>query len=208
MSKPSLEQGLQGLLSLAVNVNWSRVNADLFQRTVVQDPVGAGAQFTAFLENGARAIVGEPKVIALQPSTFFNPVEFIGKDWTIEEEDEGSRERTQIDLTAIRLESMLKQGEMRVKGQDKLRRLKDAGYIRLDARWFQFLWENQPLIPARWKLQTDGKTMFIYFDGTILRSPDGRFTLYLSWIGGRWNWGLRWLNNDWDAVNLSAVLAI
>jgi hypothetical protein len=207
MSKPSLEQGLQGLLSLAVNVDWSKVDADLFQRTVVQDPVGAGAQLTAFLRNGGRVIVGEPKVVALQPSTLFNPAKFIGDGWTIEEEDERSLALTQIDLTAIRLELMLKPGETSVKGENKLTRLKDTGHIRLDDRWFQFLWENQHMIPASWKELTNGNTTFIYFDGTVLRDPSGdRCALCLFWQSGQWYWGCDWLDNRWSADSPSAVL--
>ena len=54
MSKPELEQGLQGLLSLAVNVDWTKIDKNLFQRTVVEDPIRAGAELTRFLKNGAR----------------------------------------------------------------------------------------------------------------------------------------------------------
>lgn len=66
------------------------------------------------------------------------------------------------------------------------------------------------------------KEGFVHFDGTVLRSPSGRrcvLTLNwqaVNWRGGgrhgylvdrRWDWGYDWLDSDWGADNLSAVLA-
>jgi hypothetical protein len=43
---------------------------------------------------------------------------------------------------------------------------------------------------------------------TILRNPNGnRYVLYLYFNGGKWNWNYNWLDNDWNAKNLSAGLA-
>lgn len=44
---------------------------------------------------------------------------------------------------------------------------------------------------------------------TILRSPNGnRYTLYLYFNDGKWNWNYNWLDNDRNVNNPSAVLAI
>lgn len=73
---------------------------------------------------------------------------------------------------------MFKQGETSIKGEVRLSRLKQAEYIRLDAKIFQTLWEDQSLIPENWKKETNGCVTYIFFDGTILRSPnDNRLCL-------------------------------
>lgn len=209
MGKPiGLKQGLQGLLSLAVNVDWEAVDSDIFQTSVIEDPIEAGKQLTAFLKDRAKMLIGEIKSIVIDRSKRFNPAEFIGAGWTIEEEDERSLALTELDITSVRLEHMLKSGEEWVKGEDKLTRLKDAGYVRLDAGIFLTLWQNQHLIPTSWKELTNGNTTFIYFDGTILRDSDGRrCVLCLCWRGGQWDWVVRWLDYRWRARRPSAVLA-
>ncbi|MEK7211397.1 MAG: hypothetical protein AAB731_02085 [Patescibacteria group bacterium] len=89
-----------------------------------------------------------------------------------------------------------------MQGEEKIRRLKADGHIRLDAGIFQALWENKNLIPESWK----GKC--VCFDGTVLRDPDGiRFVPCLGWNGGEWCWSCRWLGGGWDADDPSAVLA-
>jgi|ERR1035437_87936 hypothetical protein len=160
------------------------------------------------LKNGGRVIISEPKVIKIDRSMSFNPAKFVGEGWKIDEEDERSLALTEIDLTAIRFESVLKDGEKRVQGEEKLTRLKATGHIRLDAKVFQTIRENRHLIPARWKEPTNGNTTYIYFDGTVLRSPDGRrCVLCLCCYDGQWRWSYDWLVLEWSVFNPSAVLA-
>ena len=207
MGQPNVGQALQLMSVLANNTDWSQFSAESLQ-TIINRPQESGAQFTTFLKNGARVIIGEPKVIPIDRSTAFNPAEFIGKGWTIEEQDERSLALTEVDLTVIRFETMLKDGETRINGEEKLRRLKKAGHIRLDAKVFQTLWENQHLIPERWKEKTNNNTTYIFFDGSVLRSPDGdRGVLCLCWDGVGWDWDYDWLGIDWDTDYPSAVLA-
>ena len=157
--------------------------------------------------NGVHAI-SEPKIIPIDRAQPFDPVELLGQGWTIDEQDEDSLALTQVNLAKVRLEHMLKKGEDRITGEEKLKRLKETNYIRLDAKVFQTLWENKTLIPEVWKQKTNGNTTYIFFDGTILRSPDGfRYVLYLCWSGGQWSWGCGWLDDGWDAGFPSAVLA-
>lgn len=133
----------------------------------------------------------------------FDPVKFIGEGWKIAEQDERSLALTELDMSKVRLETTLKEGESSVKGEEKLNRLKAAGHVRLDAAIFQALWENQGLIPEEWK-----EVGAVYFDGTIILSPFGdRCVLYLSWRGGRWRWYYYWLVSAWHARFPSAVLA-
>ncbi len=146
-------------------------------------------------------------VITIDSSKKFNPAEVLGRGWSIAEEDEKSLAVTEIDLNTVRLEHMLQPGEEWIKGEEKLTRLKDAGFVRFDARIFETLWENKHLIPERWKEDTNRQTTFIFFDGTVLRDPDGdRCVLCLYWRGSRWSWNCLWLGDGWGVRGPSAVL--
>ncbi len=148
--------------------------------------------------------------ITIDRSTPFDLAKFFGEgEWSINEEDKNALKLKEVDLTKVRMEPMLEEGERYVQGEEKLRRLKKAKHIRLDAKVFQTLWENQDLIPATWKEKTNGNTTYIYFDGTVIRSPSGhRYVLCLCWDGVRWDWLFDWLDYyGWRANCLSAVLA-
>ncbi len=207
MNKPSQGQVLNAIAILMNNADWDAVNGTVLQK-VIDNPRDAGSQFTAFLKNGGRVIVGEPKVIPIDRTSAFDPVAFIGEGWSIVEEDERSLALGEVDLTKVNFETMLKERESSVVGEEKLKRLKDAGHIRLDAKVFQTLWENQHLIPASWKEPTNGNTTYVFFDGTILRNSRGsRCVLCLYWDDGEWDWRYGWLDDKWDARYPSAVLA-
>ena len=151
----------------------------------------------------------------------FNLAEFIGKDWNfwlgpadgkgLEGEiaqDPRSLALVQIDLTKVQFVTMLKGDEVSITGEERLTRLKSAGYIRLDADIFLTLWKNQHLIPESWKEKINGNTCYIFFDGTILRDSGGRrCVLYLFWDGGAWGWSVSWLGSGRRANYPSAVLA-
>lgn len=204
----AIGQSLNLFSVLANNADWDNLDGETIQR-IINDPRQAGQQFTAFLRNGGKVIVGEPKVISINRGRF-NPKSFIGEGWSIvaDETDQRSVALTELDLTKVQHVTMLKDGETYVKGEEKLKRLKKDGRIRLDADVFLTLWENQHLIPESWKEPINGNTRFVYFDGTVLRHSDGdRCVLYLYWPDGQWRWLVHWLGDDWGAFNPSAVLA-
>jgi hypothetical protein len=161
-------------------------------------PVKVGAnQGAGYNANDAT----ESNIIHIDRSTPFNPATFIGKGWTIKEQDERSLALTELDLIKIKLETTLEDIETSVRGEEKLLRLKAMNAIRLDARIAQILYEDPFRIPEEWK------KYFIYFDGTILRNPDGdRYVLCLYW-NGHWEWNDDWLEEDCEADSPSAVLA-
>lgn len=188
MNKPSQGQVLNAIAILMNNADWDAINGTVLQK-VIDNPRDAGSQFTAFLKNGGRVIVGEPKVISIDRTSAFDPVAFVGVGWSIVEEDEHSLKLSEVDLTKVSFETTLADGEKSVVGEEKLKRLVATGAIRLDAKVFQTLWENQHLIPEAWKQPTNGNTTYVFFDGTILRhSNGGRCVLCLYWFGGEWDW--------------------
>ena len=150
----------------------------------------------------------------------FNPSTFIRVGWSIwkgpidgdglegeEAQDERSLVLSEVDLSQVRFETMLKRGETSIRGEAKLMCLKASDNILLDAKVLQTLLENQSLIPERWKEKTNGFTTYIFFDGTELRSSIGdRYVLYLYRYDSGWDWSSSWLGLGWDARSPSAVL--
>jgi len=210
MSKSvSIDQSHSVIQALANNLDWSILDGDMLQEQIIKNPKEAGKQFTLFLKNGGKVIVDSPRVISIDRSIPFDPTTFIGNGWSIEEQDERAIALTEINLTEVMFDSTLEKGEKSIKGEDKLKRLKEkTNRIRLDAGIFKTLWENQILIPEKWKEQTNRNTTFIFFDGTVLRDSNGdRYVLCLYWNGGEWYWYCPWLENAWFAYDPSAVLA-
>lgn len=169
------------------------------------------------LEGNAQIVTTSTRVAQkkVEPKSFiikrgdFNPAEFIGTGWSIimKETDARSTALIELDLNKIQQVTMLKEGELSIKGEEKLKRLKESENIRLDADIFLALWRNQYLIPESWKQKVDGNTRYIFFDGTVLRDSVGyRYVLYLCWFGGAWYWRVRWLDLVWGADGPSAVL--
>lgn len=192
-----------GILADLRDANVSKINRDEFRRLI-----------------GLKPFIADT-IIQIDRSQPFDPAEFLGAGWSIwrgpadgdglsgdEDQDERSLALTEVDLSKIRFETCLQKGEASITGEEKLRRLKVSGHIRLDAKIFQTLWENRDKIPEAWKEKINSNTRFIFFDGTILRSPRGnRFVLYFCRRDGEWHWSYRWLECDWSASGPSAVLA-
>lgn len=153
--------------------------------------------------------VAEPKIIKIDRSQPFDLAKFLGKGRTIAEEDRRSLALTEVNLSKVQLVTTLREGETVVTGEERLRRLKEASCIRLDAKVFQTLWEDQALIPEEWKKKINGNTRYIRFEGTELRYRDGnRYVLSLYWNAGQWDWDDYWLEDECDVNAPSAVLAL
>jgi len=189
---------------------------------IIQHGNKVGEQFTSFLRTLEGLIIDEgldkdahesiygaerSTVIKIDRTELFDPVQFINhKGLEIEEQDERSMMLEEIDASAIVLESML-QGNTIISGNEHLKRLKQTGYIRLDARIFQTFWENQDLIPEHWKGTTDD-AYHIFFDGTVLRNQNGRYVICMYWAEDKkWKWTYCRLDlGGWNAKDLSAIL--
>ena len=218
----TIDESHQVVATLVVNTAWETIdfNNSGLQDFIIRNPKEAGRQFTAFLKNGGKFTFKESTKMIIDRAKPFNSAEFIGSDWNVwrgpkdgnglegeEEQDGGALVLTEVDIGMIRLENMLKPGETSVNGEEKLRRLEKAGHTRLDAKVLQTLWENQYLIPEKWKEKTNGQATYIFFDGTVLWYFSGRYVLSLYWDGGEWRRSCGWLDSNWHANDPSAVLA-
>lgn len=219
----TIDESHQVVATLVVNTAWETIdfNNSGLQDFIIRNPKEAGRQFTAFLKNGGKFTFKESTKMIIDRAKPFNSAEFIGSDLNVwrgpkdgnglegeEEQDGGALVLTEVDIGMIRLENMLKPGETSVNGEEKLRRLEKAGHTRLDAKVLQTLWENQYLIPEKWKEKTNGQATYIFFDGTVLWYFSGdRYVLCLYWDGDKWRRSCGCLDSNWHANDPSAVLA-
>lgn len=191
-----IEQSHALLAILAQNVDWSAIEAQTAQ-AIILDPKGAGANFTKFIQQGARVLNGTGKLMvdySVKPSLISLAVESHVDRSDIAE----------IDISKLTRVQMLRDGESSISGHDYLKRLKESGVPMLDVRVMEELLkpENQHLIPEDWK---KGLT---YFFGTIYRNSDGNLCApCLSWGGGEWVWGYGWLDDGWSGRGFGASLA-
>ena len=220
MRQPNIGQALQLMSVLGNNTPWETLNTDLLQKAI-DDPKGTGEQFTAFLNNGCRMMIGGK--LHIDRSKPFNPTEFIGAGWSIwrgpadgnglegeEEQDKNSLALTEVDLGGIVLDTTLKASETYITGEEQIRRLVAKNVVRMDAAIFQTLWENKKMIPERWKEKTNNNTTYVFVDGTTLRSPNGRrcsLVFYVNAAHLEWSWGYDWRGSLRYASNPSVLLA-
>lgn len=138
-----------------------------------------------------------------------NPT-FVGRDWKeiAEETDMGAEALTELDLSKVRFVTTIMEGETTVNGEERLKRLKASGQVRLGGKAFMACWNNRRLLPESWKKDESGNTRYITFDGLTLQNPSGyRYVLCLYWDGSEWHWDYHWLDNDFSTHGRSAVIA-
>lgn len=210
MGKPiTIGQSHAIAAALLANVNWELLDGDLLQRQVVDVPAKAGKEFTRFLMNGGRMPVGDLKIATLP----FDLASFIGDGWQeiAKERDERSAKLTEVDLAHARFVSCLREGENLVKGEEKLRRLKESKGIRLGANVFMGLWNDYLANKEKSILERLHQAgligNYVDFFGTVFLGPNGnRNVLCLYRSGdGRWDWNVYWLGSGWNGRSLSAV---
>ena len=178
---------------------------------IIQNGYEVGEHFTNFLRTVGKIVVDRrtSRTIKINRNKLFDPVQFMHhRGLEIEEQDERSVMLEEIDSANIALESML-QGEAAIRGEEHLKRLKEKGHIRLDARIFESLWENQHLIPEYWQ-GTTNDPKHIFFDGTILKNEYGRYVISMYWdVDEKWSWTYCRLDiGGWRAEDLSAVIRV
>jgi len=178
----------------------------------IQSVDEVGNRFSNFLRTLGTLIVHtgrRTRIARIDRTKVFDPVRFMDHpDLRIEEQDQRSIMIEEIDPSDISLESMLRD-ETVIGGEEHLKRLKQKGYVRLDAGIFEVLWENKHLIPEGWK-GTFHDPKYIFFDGTVFRNQYGRFVISMYWDKDKkWNWTYCRLDvGGWKAEDLSAVLKV
>lgn len=131
----------------------------------------------------------------------FDPVALFGTEWSIES---NVKTPTHFNFSQIHAKSYLVGEECWLSGNQVLERQIAAGDTPLSADVAQYFKDNPSEYPEEWK----GKAVF--FDGTILRGPDGhRCTVYAFWDvnSGTVKLYYDWLDINRNAIHPSALLA-
>lgn len=173
------------------------------------------AKISMMIVDGKRdaATVADVLQTILEPSlrpTEFDPAAFIGTGWKWADKDADARSLTlpNVDFSKVLFETCLEEGEARIIGEEKRRRLSAKGGIRLDPRFGVTLYQEEGQKTLERLYEERGITYLDFF-GRILVSPDGyRYVLYLYRSDdGRWGWDAHWLGSDWLDRFFSARLA-
>jgi hypothetical protein len=76
----------------------------------------------------------------------------------------------------------------------------------MNANVLDYLLANQHLIPDRWKEETNGNTISVFFWGTIYRDWEGELCVRcLRWRNAAWHWNCNWLDRHWFDGSPAAV---
>ncbi len=76
----------------------------------------------------------------------------------------------------------------------------------LNAAVWHYLKDHPEYIPKEWQKSSKGNAQYIFFWGTIDRSPQGDlYVRYLSWTGGNWTSGNYLLSGNWHEDFPAAV---
>lgn len=183
-----------GSLGLAMDILAEQVDLDAIGLKkldfIIQNGKEAGEQFTNFLRVIEKLIIEKRKSdgIGTDSEKPFNPVQFMRhRGLEIEGEDERPVIAEETNPSVTISEAMLQDGGNDNR-EEHIRQLKHAGHVRLDAVLFKTLWENQHLIPERWKGMADNPK-YIFFDGTVFRNKNERYVICMYWDGDeKWKW--------------------
>lgn len=107
--------------------------------------------------------------------------------------------------TELYLDPVQIQGSLR--GNDLYEHLKEKNINVLNATVWEYLKNHQNEIPESWKIGPKGNAQYVFFWGTIDRSPDGNlYVRYISWTGGNWVFGNYLMGGNWHEDFPSVVL--
>ncbi len=123
----------------------------------------------------------KPSIIKIDRSNSFNIERFpnYGYGQYIAGQNERSLIIDELRLSSVSLLTTIPRGDILVSPKDHQEKLKSGGYIKLDAKIFETLWDDQQLIPESWK-----KYSRIDFEGTEFGSkqfPRSTDFLTLKW---------------------------
>ena len=93
-----------------------------------------------------------------------------------------------------------------IRGNDLYEYFKQKNTPVMSAGVWEYLREHTEEIPEEWKRKYGGNELYIFFWGTIDRSPEGDlYVRYLSWTGGNWTAGNYLLSGNWHEDFPTAV---
>lgn len=130
------------------------------------------------------------------------------------DQDQRSTQLKEIDWAQVTFITCLQGGEKSISGEEKLRRLKDAGHVRFGTNILLSLWEDyrrhKQNSTLEWLYRTK-QVDFIDFYGFVLRNsdkPGERSVFYLYRDDAEWKWSCSGTLSDlpWEKNNTSPIL--
>ena len=153
------------------------------------------------------------RIFEIDRRIFFDPVSFFGSGhevWEIVEQDDRSLLVTSVDLDKIVLTTCIMISDRgKISGEEKLKRMKDKGKIRLDLGIFLALYNEIGHGALEYLFKHRG-VEYLDFMGTVLRAPNNRrYILYLyRHKDVSWHWSFKWLGDEFHSRHFSASLAL
>ncbi len=93
-----------------------------------------------------------------------------------------------------------------IRGNNLFEFIKEKDLPVMNACVWEYLKENTAEIPEEWKMSKKGNAQYIFFWGTVDRSPEGDlYVRYLSWTGGNWTTSSFLLSGNWHEDFPAAV---
>ncbi len=93
-----------------------------------------------------------------------------------------------------------------IRGNDLYEFIKQKNIPVMNGCVWEYLKDNVAEIPDEWKMDTKGNARYVFFWGTIDRSPEGDLYIrYLSWTGGNWTSSNYLLSGNWHEDFPAAV---
>jgi len=162
------------------------------------------------MDNTVVSLPTQDAIISILPKygDRFDTISRSGDGWkTVDDEtDARSIAISDIKISNIRFESMF-EGDIGLSGNERLKNLKKAGHIRLDARVLQIFALNNKrkiTLPKQWReivraggdASDDGFNRFT-LDGSVFVRPhvqhSGHYVLSVFWCKHAWYYRLEWL---------------
>lgn len=188
--------GLSGITALQKKELRSQIKSGVINETIMQ----------AFIEHRNP---WESHILTIDRTVPFDTETFIGKGWSIwkgpiegnglqgeEEQDQRSLSMSEITLEQMLFKTGLKQDEISVSGEDKIKRHRALSHIMADAKIGQILYEEEGQ-KTLWAVSKRTKLTWFELPGTTIRSPEAdRSDMCLYQDYEEWRWCCRWLGSN------------
>lgn len=152
-----------------------------------------------------RFLAGHCEVMAKDHVINCDTDPFVPEGWRVEDHEKGGLFKWDPKQVRFYLSDLQKNGKT-IQGNELRKKL--AGKPVLNANVLDYLLAHPHLIPEEWKKDSEGRTRYIFFWGTIYRDPGGHLVVRcLGWRDGKWHWHSCWLDYDWRGVIPAALRA-
>jgi hypothetical protein len=158
------------------------------------------------LSDVRNVLLGHAKVKILRHVINLNADPFIPNGWKVKHHEQGGSFKWDPAQVQFYLSEPQRKEKM-IEGTTLRKAL--GGKSVFNANLLDYLLAHPGLIPEEWKQDGKGRTLYIFFWGSIYRSLSGGLCVRcLYWHDGSWRWSCIYLGDDWDVQFPAALRAI